>query len=86
MTPRFSGKVMVITGAAQGIGKRVAELAGAEGGRLVLVDIAGYVHEVAAELRQRKWRSCRCRLTWKPGRAPRVSWRLPTGSMAASTC
>ncbi|NLC02021.1 MAG: 1,6-dihydroxycyclohexa-2,4-diene-1-carboxylate dehydrogenase, partial [Pseudomonas formosensis] len=38
MTPRFSGKVMVITGAAQGIGKRVAELAGAEGGRLVLVD------------------------------------------------
>src|SRR5690554_4813990 len=54
MTPRFSGKVMVITGAAQGIGKRVAELAGAEGGRLVLVDIAGYVHEVAAELRQQE--------------------------------
>ena len=52
MNPRFTGKVMVITGAAQGIGKRVAELAGAEGGRLVLVDIADYVQGVAADLRE----------------------------------
>jgi dihydroxycyclohexadiene carboxylate dehydrogenase len=52
MTPRFSGKVMVITGAAQGIGKRVAELAGAEGGRLVLVDISEHVHDVAVALRR----------------------------------
>ncbi|NWD84333.1 1,6-dihydroxycyclohexa-2,4-diene-1-carboxylate dehydrogenase [Pseudomonas reactans] len=51
MTARFKGKVMVITGAAQGIGKRVAELAAAEGGRLLLVDIAEYVQGVAAELR-----------------------------------
>ena len=34
MTSRFTDKVMVITGAAQGIGKRVAELAAAEGARL----------------------------------------------------
>ena len=27
MTPRFTDKVMVVTGAAQGIGRRVAELA-----------------------------------------------------------
>lgn len=51
MKARFSQKVMVITGAAQGIGKRVAELAAAEGARLVLVDIADHVQNVAAELR-----------------------------------
>lgn len=51
MTPRFTDKVMVVTGAAQGIGRRVAELAADEGARLVLVDIADYVQGVAAELR-----------------------------------
>src|SRR5690554_7584407 len=51
MSLRFSNKVMVVTGAAQGIGRRVAELAAAEGARLVLVDIADYVQGVAAELR-----------------------------------
>ncbi len=51
MKARFTEKVMVITGAAQGIGKRVAELAAAEGGRLLLVDIAEYVQGVAAQLR-----------------------------------
>ncbi len=51
MKDRFVNKVMVITGAAQGIGKRVAELAAAEGARLLLVDIADYVEGVAAELR-----------------------------------
>ena len=53
MKDRFTDKVMVITGAAQGIGKRVAELAAAEGARLLLVDIADYVQGVAAELRDR---------------------------------
>lgn len=52
MSARFTDKVLVITGAAQGIGKRVAELAGAEGARLLLVDIADYVQGVAAELRE----------------------------------
>ncbi|KMQ73216.1 benzoate diol dehydrogenase BenD [Marinobacter subterrani] len=51
MKDRFTNKVMVITGAAQGIGKRVAGLAAAEGARLLLVDIADYVQGVAAELR-----------------------------------
>ncbi|MDO6824175.1 benzoate diol dehydrogenase BenD [Marinobacter sp. 1_MG-2023] len=52
MRSRFTDKVMVITGAAQGIGKRVASLAAAEGARLLLVDIADYIHDVAAELRE----------------------------------
>ncbi|WP_431025165.1 benzoate diol dehydrogenase BenD [Halomonas sp. H5] len=47
---RFEGKVMVITGAAQGIGRRVAERAGAEGARLALVDRADLIHEVVDEL------------------------------------
>ncbi|MFG6160300.1 benzoate diol dehydrogenase BenD [Halomonas sp. 1390] len=47
---RFRDKVMVITGAAQGIGRRVAERAAAEGARLALVDRADLVHEVVAGL------------------------------------
>lgn len=52
MKPRFTDKVMVITGAAQGIGRRVAERAAAEGAKLVLVDLADHVFELAAELNQ----------------------------------
>lgn len=51
-SPRFAGKVMVVTGAAQGIGRCVAERAAAEGARLALVDFADYVHELAASLLQ----------------------------------
>ena len=37
---RFDGKVMVVTGAAQGIGRGVALAAAREGARLVLADRA----------------------------------------------
>ena len=40
---RFAGKVMVVTGAAQGIGAGVATRAAAEGASLVLVDRADFV-------------------------------------------
>ncbi|HKU00100.1 MAG TPA: benzoate diol dehydrogenase BenD [Paraburkholderia sp.] len=46
---RFSGKVIVVTGAAQGIGRGVALRAAAEGGKVLLVDRADFVSEVAAE-------------------------------------
>jgi dihydroxycyclohexadiene carboxylate dehydrogenase len=46
---RFLGKVMVVTGAAQGIGRGVALRAAAEGARVWLVDQASFVHDVAAE-------------------------------------
>lgn len=49
MSRRFAGKVMVVTGAAQGIGRSVALRAAAEGGTVVLVDRAAFVAEVAAE-------------------------------------
>ena len=48
-TQRFAGKVMVVTGAAQGIGRAVALRAAAEGGKVLFVDRAEFVSEVAAE-------------------------------------
>jgi len=47
---RFTDSVMLVTGAAQGIGLRVAERAAEEGARLALVDRADHVHQVAQEL------------------------------------
>jgi dihydroxycyclohexadiene carboxylate dehydrogenase len=47
---RFEDKVMVITGAAQGIGKAVAEQAALEGARLALIDRAPYLSELVATL------------------------------------
>jgi dihydroxycyclohexadiene carboxylate dehydrogenase len=48
VTPgRYAGKVVVVTGSAQGIGQKVAERIGAEGGAVVLVDRAELVHGVA---------------------------------------
>lgn len=50
MNKRFQDKTAVITGAAQGIGRRVAERMAAEGGRLLLVDRSELIHELADEL------------------------------------
>ena len=48
ITPgRYAGKVAVVTGSAQGIGQKVAERIGAEGGAVILVDRAELVHDVA---------------------------------------
>lgn len=49
---RFKDRVMVITGAAQGIGKAVAERAAAEGAKLVLIDRAEWVDTLAQQLRE----------------------------------
>ncbi|MCX5043106.1 benzoate 1,2-dioxygenase electron transfer component BenC [Aldersonia sp. NBC_00410] len=51
VTPgRFAGKVVVVTGAAQGIGERAARRISAEGGRLVLVDRSDLVRDLSSEL------------------------------------
>jgi benzoate/toluate 1,2-dioxygenase reductase subunit len=47
---RFAGKVVLLTGGAQGIGERTARRISAEGGVLVLADRSELVHEVAASL------------------------------------
>lgn len=49
-TQRFAGKAMVITGAAQGIGRQVAMQAAAEGAHVALVDRSELVREAAAEI------------------------------------
>ena len=48
---RFAGKVMVVTGAAQGIGAGVASRAAAEGASVVLVDRAEIVTETQQAIR-----------------------------------
>lgn len=51
ITPgRFDGKVVLITGAAQGIGEQTARRISAEGGVLVLADRSELVKELANEL------------------------------------
>ncbi|MDQ1648976.1 MAG: benzoate/toluate 1,2-dioxygenase reductase component, partial [Frankiaceae bacterium] len=51
VTPgRFADKVVVVTGAAQGIGERTARRISAEGGTLVLADRAEQVQTLATEL------------------------------------
>ncbi|WP_225010443.1 1,6-dihydroxycyclohexa-2,4-diene-1-carboxylate dehydrogenase [Novosphingobium percolationis] len=47
---RFEGKVMVVTGAAQGIGAGVATRAAAEGACVVLADRADFVDDVAGAI------------------------------------
>ena len=46
---RFAGKTLVVTGAAQGIGRAVALRAAAEGGNVLFVDRADFVSNVASE-------------------------------------
>ncbi|MEU4452703.1 benzoate 1,2-dioxygenase electron transfer component BenC [Nocardioides sp. NPDC023903] len=51
ITPgRFAGQVVVVTGAAQGIGAQVARRVAAEGGKVVLADRSPLVAEVTHEL------------------------------------
>lgn len=47
---RFTDRVVVVTGAAQGIGHGVARAVAAEGGLVVAVDRAALVHETVAEI------------------------------------
>ncbi|MFN3157302.1 SDR family NAD(P)-dependent oxidoreductase, partial [Marivita cryptomonadis] len=51
MTRRFDDKVMVVTGAAQGIGRRVAERAASEGANVLIVDRSPARNEVVKAIR-----------------------------------
>jgi dihydroxycyclohexadiene carboxylate dehydrogenase len=47
---RFKGKVVIVTGAAQGIGQSVAQRVAAEGGRVLAVDRSDLVNDTVAEI------------------------------------
>lgn len=47
---RFFNKVVIVTGAAQGIGRGVALQVASEGAQVVLADISDYVQETLAEI------------------------------------
>jgi dihydroxycyclohexadiene carboxylate dehydrogenase len=51
-TQRFQGKVVLVTGAAQGIGRGVALRIAAEGGQVLAVDRSDLVDEVVAQIRE----------------------------------
>jgi dihydroxycyclohexadiene carboxylate dehydrogenase len=69
---RFSGKTLVVTGAAQGIGRAVALRAAAEGGNVLLVDRADFVGDVASEAGARA-RGFECDLETYEGAAAAVA-------------
>ena len=48
---RFLNKVVIVTGAAQGIGRGVALQVAAEGAQVVMADLSPYVSEVLAEIK-----------------------------------
>lgn len=59
---RFADKVLVVTGAAQGIGRAVALRAAEEGGKVLLVDRANLVDDVVREAKQGQAAAFRCDL------------------------
>lgn len=50
---RFDDQIVIVTGAAQGIGEGVARAIAAEGGTVVAVDRSPLVHEIAGEIEAR---------------------------------
>ena len=65
---RFQGKIVIVTGAAQGIGRGVAIAVAAEGGAVLAVDRSELVRDVVAEIRAREA---------LPRRTKRISRRSP---------
>lgn len=53
MKTRFTDKVVIITGAAQGIGRGVALQVAKEGAKVLLVDRSPFVHQVKKEILQK---------------------------------
>ncbi|MDY7544751.1 1,6-dihydroxycyclohexa-2,4-diene-1-carboxylate dehydrogenase [Glaciimonas sp. CA11.2] len=51
---RFKNKVVIVTGAAQGIGRGVALAIAREGGQLVLADRSALINDMAAEISELK--------------------------------
>jgi dihydroxycyclohexadiene carboxylate dehydrogenase len=86
---RFKNKVMIVTGAAQGIGRGVALAAAREGAQLVLADRSPLVHEVAQEAAALGAQVVVAKSTSRPGPAlphwPHAHSRITAASTSWST-
>ena len=71
---RFAGKVVVVTGAAQGLGEAVATARPAKGAAVACVDRSDLVHEVAASSPPKGRRPSRSPPTWSATSARRRPW------------
>ena len=69
----FQEKVVIVTGAAQGIGRGVAMQVAAEGGKVLAVDRSDLVKTSSPRSRKPGQGISRCRPTSKPSPAPRSS-------------
>ena len=83
---RFAGKAVVVTGAAQGIGRTVAGRIAGEGGKLALVDRAPLVEEVRHEAEAAGAEQSPSSPIWKllPGPSPRSMVRKSTSTISTS--
>ena len=83
---RFAGKAVVVTGAAQGIGRTVAGRIAGEGGKLALVDRAPLVEEVRHEAEAAGAEAIAVIAIWKllPGPSPRSMVRKSTSTISTS--
>ena len=67
----FSGRVVLITGAASGIGKAIAELFSERGAQLALIDKSPHIESVAAALGRGEKRQ---RMFWDVDSSFQANW------------
>ena len=77
---RLDGKVAIVTGGAQGIGRAIADGLAAEGARIVIADLRG-AEEAAADLPRRRRADGRRRRRGRPSRG----WPTTSSSAAAAS-
>lgn len=63
---RFENKVVIVTGAAQGIGRGVALQVASEGAQVVMADLSPFVEEVLAEIEALAVMRLLSKPIWKP--------------------
>ncbi len=78
---RFTNKVVIVTGSAQGIGRGVALQVAAEGGQVIMADRSEYVEEVLKEIQSAAVMLSRLMLTLKPMQVRKRLLQKPLNTM-----